>query len=144
MDRAADNHYPTVTVAKLLEMKAPAAKNAVLFLWATAPMMPQALEVMKAWGFDYKSQCVWAKNRIGTGYWFRNKHELLLVGTRGKKLPAPAAQPSIIEAPVRGHSVKPDAFAEMIVKMFPTSPRIEMFARKKRAGWDTWGNEIPG
>ena len=66
-----------------------AADDCVLFLWATSPMLPQALEVMKAWGFAYVSGAVWVKDRIGTGYWFRNRHELLLVGTRGN-VPAPA------------------------------------------------------
>ena len=61
----------------------------MLFLWATAPMLPQALEVMAAWGFKYKSHMVWVKDRTGTGYWFRNAHELLLVGTKGR-IPAPA------------------------------------------------------
>jgi hypothetical protein len=91
MDRAADNHYPT---SELEEIKARdvasiAADDCVLFLWATAPMLPQALAVMAAWGFAYKTHFVWAKDRIGTGYWNRNRHELLLVGTRGD-IPAPA------------------------------------------------------
>ena len=91
MDRAADNHYPTSDFAliKTREIASIAAADSVLFLWATAPMLLQALEVMRAWGFAYKTQAMWAKDRIGTGYWFRNKHELLLVGTRGD-VPAPA------------------------------------------------------
>jgi N6-adenosine-specific RNA methylase IME4 len=89
MDRAADNHYPTMTTEQICALEIPAADNCALFLWATAPMLPEALAVMVAWGFTYKSHCIWAKDRLGTGYWFRNQHELLLVGTRGN-IPAPA------------------------------------------------------
>jgi N6-adenosine-specific RNA methylase IME4 len=124
-------------------MKVPAARNAVLFMWATVPMLLEALAVMKAWGFDYKSHFVWRKNKAGTGYWNRNQHELLLVGTRGH-IPAPAPgdqYSSVIEAPRGPHSRKPDAFAEMIDELFPSSAGLELFARGPRLGWDTWGNE---
>jgi hypothetical protein len=93
MDRAAENHYPTSTLAeiKALPVASIAAPDCVLLLWATVPMLPQALDVMAAWGFDYKSNLAWAKDRIGTGYWFRNRHEHLLVGTRGS-VPAPGLE----------------------------------------------------
>jgi hypothetical protein len=85
MDRAADNHYPTSALEEIkgLAVASIAAPDCVLFLWATVPMLPQAHEVMAAWGFAYKSNFAWAKNRMGTGFWNRNKHELLLIGTRG-------------------------------------------------------------
>jgi N6-adenosine-specific RNA methylase IME4 len=110
-------------------------------------MMPQAFEVMAAWGFTYKSQFVWAKNRMGTGYWNRNKHELLLIGTRGH-IPAPAMgtqAASLIEAPVGRHSEKPAVFYEIIERHFPTLPKIELHARGAvaRPGWDVWGLEAP-
>jgi N6-adenosine-specific RNA methylase IME4 len=143
MDRAADNHYPTMGLDDLLVLPVPAASDAVLFLWATVPMLPEALDVMAAWGFTYKSQFVWVKDRIGTGYWTRNQHELLLVGTRGDiPAPAPGEQfSSVIAASVGEHSVKPPVFAEMIEEMFPNLPAIEMFARAPRLGWTVWGNE---
>jgi N6-adenosine-specific RNA methylase IME4 len=141
---AADNHYPTMTLDQIKALKLPAADSAVLFLWATGAMMPQALEVMAAWGFAYKSQIVWAKPRAGTGYWVRSKHELLLIGTRGDiPAPAPGDQPaSIIEAPLGRHSEKPEVFYEIIEKMFPTWRKLELFARRKRPGWEVWGNEV--
>jgi N6-adenosine-specific RNA methylase IME4 len=144
MDRSADNHFPTMTVERICEMKVPAADDAVLFLWATVPMLPEALDVMKAWGFTYRSHCVWKKDRVGMGFWFRNIHELLLVGTRGAiPAPAPGTQYlSVIEAAVRKHSEKPDVFAEMIKELFPSSPALEMFARNPRRGWEVWGNEV--
>jgi N6-adenosine-specific RNA methylase IME4 len=143
MDRAADNQYPTMNTAELCALEIPAAEDCALFLWATMPMLPQALTVMSAWGFQYKSGCVWVKDRLGTGYWFRNKHELLLVGTRGDiPAPAPGTQfASVIEAAVGAHSAKPNAFAEMIEEIFPTLPALEIFARSPRAGWTVWGNE---
>ena len=124
-----------------------AAADCVLFLWATAPMLPQAIEVLEAWSFTYKTCAVWGKDRIGTGYWFRNKHEILLVGTRGH-IPAPAMGTqwsSLILAPVGRHSEKPEAFSEMIESYFPTLPKVELHARGvvSRPGWDVWGLEAP-
>ena len=147
MDRSADNHYPTsgLDAIKDRNVGSLAADDCVLFLWATVPMLPQAIEVMAAWGFAYKSHMIWAKDRIGTGYWFRNQHELLLVGTRGK-VPAPAMGeqfPSVIEAPVGAHSAKPEKFYEVIEAYFPTLPKIELNARQAREGWVRWGYEAP-
>jgi N6-adenosine-specific RNA methylase IME4 len=144
MDRAADNHYPTMRVQEIARLQVPAADNCVLFLWATAPMLREALQLMDAWGFTYRSNCVWAKDKPGTGHWFRNRHEHLLVGVKGQiPAPAPGEQyESVIEAAVGRHSEKPQDFAEMIEKMFPSTPRVELFARATRSGWDVWGNEV--
>lgn len=91
MDRAADNHYPTACIDAIyrLDVASVCADDCALFLWATAPMLPQALHVMGAWDFNYRSHFAWAKDKIGTGYWNRNKHELLPVGVRGS-IPPPA------------------------------------------------------
>jgi N6-adenosine-specific RNA methylase IME4 len=144
MDRAADNHYECANVAEIKAMKVPAADDCVLFLWATAPLLPEALEVMKAWGFTYRSNQIWAKNRAGTGFWFRSQHEQLLVGTKGNiPAPAPGTQySSLIEAPLGEHSVKPEAFAEMIEDMFSDVPSVELFARRPRLGWTAIGDEL--
>lgn len=168
-DRAADNHYPTSTLEeiKALGVADIADDDCVLFLWATAPMLPEAIEVMAAWGFAYKSQVIWRKAEIGgaephnqgrldrghysaglvlgTGYWFRNAHEILLVGTRGN-LPAPAPGeqwPSVIDAAPLRHSEKPIRFHDLIEAYFPNLPKIELNARRARDGWDLWGNEAP-
>src|SRR5260370_40523796 len=126
MDRAADNHYPTMTVDQIEKLQVPAADDCVLFLWATAPMLLSALDVMETWGFEYRSHFIWNKNKIGTGYWARNAHELLLVGVRGDiPAPAPGEQyPSVITAMRTEHSTKPSCFREMIEEMFPNLPRI--------------------
>jgi len=157
MDRAADNHYPTSCTEVIASRDVPsiAADDCVLFLWATVPMLPHALTVMGAWGFDYCSHQIWRKLRqlagtstcvsaVGTGYWFRNCHEILLVGTRGK-IPAPAPgtqENSLIEALVHTHSEKPEFFPEMIERLFPTLPKVELNCRgAARPGWSAWGNE---
>lgn len=147
MDRSPDNHYPTMTLSEILALPRPAAEDCALFLWATAPMLLEALRVMECWGFAYRSNCIWAKKGfLGTGYWWRSAHEQLLLGVRGE-VPAPAMGtqfPSVIEAEPGAHSAKPECFRVMIEAMFPTLPRIEMFARSGRPGWETWGAEAPG
>jgi N6-adenosine-specific RNA methylase IME4 len=143
---SADNHYITSHVDKIKERDVPSisADNCVLFLWATVPMLPQALEVINAWGFKYVSNFVWVKNKPGTGYWNRNRHEHLLIGTRGKP-PAPSAGTqwdSVIESNVGKHSAKPEDALKMIESYFPTLPKIELNRRgPARKGWDAWGNE---
>jgi N6-adenosine-specific RNA methylase IME4 len=143
MDRAADNHYGTMTVEEIAALKVPAAKNCILYLWATAPMLDVAIDVLRAWGFTYCTHLVWAKDRIGTGYRVRSKHEVLLIGTRGEvPAPVPGSQPvSVIAAPVSRHSEKPAIFAERIEREFPNVPKLELFARRPRTGWDVWGDE---
>jgi len=143
----AANHYATspTEVIAARPVEDIAADDSVLFLWATVPMLPQALEVMTAWGFAYKSNFAWVKNRTGTGYWNLNQHELLLVGTRGNvPAPAPGTQwPSVILAPRGRHSEKPERAYELIEHHFPTLPKIELNARKRREGWDSWGYKAP-
>jgi len=145
MDRSAENHYPVMDLDSIKALKVPAADDCVLFLWATVPMLVQAIEVMVAWGFEYRSHVVWLKDRVGTGYWFRNRHELLLVGVRGT-IPAPLPgmqSESVITAPVGRHSEKPEVFHELIERWYPDVPKLEMFARTRRAGWSAWGAEAP-
>jgi N6-adenosine-specific RNA methylase IME4 len=146
MDRAAENHYPTMTVEELCEMTVPAAEDCALFLWATTPMLLEALDVMDAWGFEYHTHWVWVKPRPGTGYWNRSCHELLLLGTKGSvPAPAPGTQmDSVFQGEVGDHSVKPAAAAELVEEMFPSAACLEMFARGPRLGWDVWGAESGG
>jgi N6-adenosine-specific RNA methylase IME4 len=143
LDRDASNHYP-VQVLKTIEsidIARIVADDCALFLWATMPMLPQALDVMAAWGFVFKSGVSWVKDRPGTGYWFRNQCELLLLGTRGNPpCPAPGTQWSAIFANVREHSRKPNEAYATIESYFPNVPKIELFARgNARPGWTIWG-----
>jgi N6-adenosine-specific RNA methylase IME4 len=147
MDRHAGNHYPT-SDAKAIEAR-PVAKiaapDSVLFLWTTNQHLRIAIGVLEAWGFRYKSNYVWGKDKISTGRWNRSKHEILLVATLGKPpCPAPGTQwDSLIMAPKGEHSAKPECFLEMIEAYYPTMPKIELNRRgPARAGWDAWGLEV--
>jgi N6-adenosine-specific RNA methylase IME4 len=100
---------------------------------------------LRTWGFDYVTNMAWVKESIGLGYWFRNQHELLLLGRRGD-IPAPLAHtlpPSVIHAPRREHSRKPDEAYQLIERIYPDLPKIELFARDARPGWSAWGNQAP-
>jgi N6-adenosine-specific RNA methylase IME4 len=149
-DRAANQHYPTqeTDIIASRPVAAIAAPDSALFLWGTASMLPDALRVMAAWGFTYKTHFIWAKDRAGNargmGRWLSDEHELLLLGTRGS-VPAPTGDlqhRSVFHAPVGEHSEKPDVFLEMIERYFPTLPKIELNRRgPARPGWDAWGLE---
>ena len=140
-----EHHYPTMDIEVIKALEVPAADNAVLFLWGTAPLLPEALQVIDAWGFEYRTGGVWDKVNIGIGYWFRGRHEHLLVGVRGSFKP-PAQEHrvgSVFTEKRTRHSSKPDAVREWIEAAFPDPPhrRLEMFARESRDGWTCWGNE---
>ena len=143
---AAGVHYPCMSTDAIcaLPVKELATDAAALFLWTTAPHLPEALQVITAWGFEYKTHAVWVKDWIGVGFWVGNQHEILLVAARGDMpTPAPANRPSsVITAPRREHSRKPDEAYALIERMYPELPRIELFARQTRLGWAAWGNEV--
>lgn len=147
MDRAPDNHYSTSATEVIAARDVPSicADDSILFLWVPVPVLPAGLLVMEAWGFRYVSSRTWVKDKQSTGYWFRIRHELLLVGSRGKPIaPAMGTQfDSVIEAKTRGHSVKPDEVYEMIEALWPNTPKIELNARRARLGWTPWGDEAP-
>ena len=143
--RVAENHYPTMSHEELLELPVSeiAARDAVLFLWATPPKLAEAVELIDAWGFRLVTSAVWDKQVPGLGSWFRQQHELLLIATRGKvPAPAPADRPSsVIRAPRGKHSAKPAIVREYIERMFPDARRVELFARGAAKGWHSWGFE---
>jgi N6-adenosine-specific RNA methylase IME4/ParB-like chromosome segregation protein Spo0J len=147
IERAAGNHYPTMQLSEIcvLPVGSLATDAAVLFLWTTAPHLRESFDVLAAWGFVYKTNIVWAKDKIGLGYFVRNQHELLIVAARGD-MPSPLPSnrpPSIISAQRREHSRKPDEAYELIERMYPELPKIELFARSPREGWAAWGNQAP-
>jgi len=140
-----ENHYPTMTTPEIEALQIPVADDAVLFLWAVNALLPEALGVMAAWGFIYRTNYAWIKPSIGPGNWARQRHELVLVGTRGNiGTPAEADRPdSVIETPRRRHSQKPDELYERIERAYPHLSRCELFARGvPRPGWTAWGNEV--
>ena len=125
-------------------LRIPAADDCVLFMWTTSPKVAEAIELLGAWGFEYRTCAVWVKDRIGMGYYFRQQHELLFVATRGNvQLPDPDKRvSSVFNSPRGEHSEKPEAIHEAIEAMYPEYTKLEMFARGKREGWDVWGDEV--
>ncbi len=145
VSREIENHYPTMTLQQICGLSVPeiVTDDAILFLWATSPKLAEAMQVISAWGFDYRTCMVWDKERLGMGYYARQQHELLLIATKGS-LPAPAPEvrpPSVIRAPRGTHSSKPERFYEIIEGMYPGLPKLELFCRVPRSGWAVWGNQ---
>jgi N6-adenosine-specific RNA methylase IME4 len=145
MTRAAEVHYPTMTTEEICALAVAdlATPDAALFLWATSPHLEDALRVIEAWGFTYRTNAVWVKESPGLGYWVRNQHETLLIAARGNmRSPSEGTRPPS-SASRREHSRKPDETYQLIERMYPELPKIELFARGHREGWDRWGNEAP-
>ncbi len=142
--REIENQYPTMELDAIKELEPPAAPDSVVFMWATSPKLAESIEVLTAWGFNYRTCMVWVKDKIGMGYYARQRHELLLIAKRGDfPVPEPSTRPdSVIEAPRGEHSVKPKQVYDLLETMYPDASRIELFARNEREGWDSWGNEI--
>ncbi len=151
--RGASHKYPVLSQADLKRLRVQdlAADDACLFLWATAPMLPEALEVMKAWGFKYKTIAfVWSKlcrvshdrDFVGMGHYTRANAELVLLGVRGHPRRVSASVRQIVRCPVLRHSEKPAVVRERIVQLLGDVPRIELFARAKAENWEVWGNEV--
>ncbi len=157
-----ERHYQTMTMAELLALPVAdvAARNCVLCLWAIDPMLQEALDVGRAWGFTFKTVAFyWTKLRregstrhllheesahklfpMGTGYWTRPNPEQCLLFTRGKPERLSASERKLIVSPRREHSRKPDEAAERITNLV-AGPYLELFARQPRAGWTSWGDE---
>ena len=143
-NRKIENQYTTMDNNDIANMKVPAKDNCVLFMWATAPKLIEALDVMKAWGFTYKTHAVWDKQKIGMGYWFRGQHELLMVGVKGKFSPPDSTIriSSVIKEERSQHSKKPDSIADYIDLAYYNKSKIELFCREPRTGWYSYGNQI--
>ena len=151
---AASDHYPTMSCEELSEMqsavKGITADDCVLFLWATFPTIKDALALIDAWGFVYKTIAfAWVKeNRKskglfwGLGNWTRSNVEVCLLATKGKPKRINAGVHSVVMAPIGRHSEKPSEVRDKIVKLCGDVPRIELFARQESDGWDCWGNEV--
>ena len=142
LDQSAASHYDTMPTDDICNLVVPAAERSVLFLWATNAMLPDAMRVVEAWGFEYKTNLVWVKDRGPSIGWFvTSRHELLLLAVRGEKM-HPAIKPSsVIAGDVTIHSKKPASVYETIESMY-RGPYLEIFARNERPGWESWGNEI--
>lgn len=138
--------YPTMSLGEICALPIPAIceKDCVLFLWGTTPLADYPMEVMKRWGFRYKTKIYWHKTQnLGLGYWFRGQVEECLVGIKGNVKAFRLQKPNFIQSKVRDHSRKPEEFFQLIEPAIQNiNPKIELFARQQREGWDSWGNEI--
>lgn len=146
--RVIENHYPTMSLEDICKMRVEdiATEDAILFMWTTSPKVAESVQVIGCWGFKYQTCLVWVKPSIGPGYYARQRHELLLVATRGN-MPTPSEgsrHDSVVEAPRSKHSEKPEVFYEIIERMYPDLPKVELFCRSPRDGWVVWGNQSNG
>lgn len=147
-DKSAQAHYGTMTLDAIAALPVAdlARPDCVLWLWATAPMLPDQIEIARAWGFQFKTSGVWvkttrnAKIAFGTGYVLRNAHEPFLIATRGKPETTRSVR-SVVMGLVREHSRKPDAAYQAAEALMPKARRCSLFERTRRKGWDGWGNE---
>ena len=150
---ACEQHYSTMNVKEICELPIEkiSEKDCVLFMWATYPQLKEALQVIEAWGFKYKTiGFQWIKqNKSGNGYffglgrWTRGNTECCLIATKGKPKRKDNAISQLVFAPLGRHSAKPKIVREKIVDLIGEMPRIELFARQYADGWDCWGNEAP-
>ena len=145
--RAIEQNYETMSLEDICALPVGdiACNDAMLFLWVPPAILEQAFPVIAAWGFSYRSGMVWDKDKIGAGHWVRQQHEHLLICRRGEfPTPAPDQRPrSVLRVKRREHSRKPDEAYELIERMFPDLPKIELFARNARPSWACWGNQAP-
>lgn len=140
-----ERHYPTMTLEDILALPVSewVADDAHLWLWGVNRLMEDAYRVVRAWGFTPMSVLTWCKPGPGMGYYLRTNTEHCIFATRGRPMvPETKAPSSWFQWPRRRHSEKPPEFFQLVETVSP-APRLEMFARMSRPGWDVWGNEAP-
>jgi len=148
--RGAARNYPTLSVEQIKAFPLPSLEaDAILFLWRVSSMVEEAYAVARAWGFSPKSEIVWEKTtksgkpHFGMGRYVRASHETCILATRGRmshRLRSRSVR-SVFKAPVGRHSEKPDAFYALVEQLVD-GPFVELFARRERAGWSCFGNEV--
>lgn len=163
---AAERHYKTVgrgnleihrhhgagveNIAPIVPMAEWSHRESHLYLWVTSPKLPFGFALLGLWGFEYKTTLVWVKTarsgrviRNGPGWWFRNAAEYVLVGVRkGRSIPSHLREPTVFMASRGAHSEKPQAFYDIIDRVEPGKRKIDVFARTRRPGWWSWGDEL--
>ncbi len=144
--REIENQYPTMSLEEIcaLDISEMLLPDCTLFLWSPPPKLDEAMSVIRAWSFSFRTTAIWDKEMIGPGYYFRTQHELLLVATKGEPPPPPpsARVSSVIRSRRGEHSVKPAIVYEIIERMYPELPKLELFQRRSRVGWWGWGNQV--
>ena len=139
------NHYPLMSIDEICAMpiKNMVNENAVLFLWVTSPILEEAFQVVKAWGFKYKTSFIWDKIKHNMGHYSSVRHEILLLCIRGSyPLHNVKLYDSVLSLERTAHSQKPEHYYEMIEDIYCNAKKIELFSRAKRQNWDSYGNQI--
>jgi N6-adenosine-specific RNA methylase IME4 len=139
------NHYTLMTLQEICDMpiRNLTDKNAALFLWVTSPILEESFQVIKAWGFEYKTSFIWDKIKHNMGHYSSVRHEILLLCIKGS-YPKQSSnlRDSVLSLERSEHSKKPEYYYEMIEEMYPNSNKIELFSRNKRNGWESYGNQL--
>jgi len=133
--------YESMTIDALKSLKIPACEDSIIWLWTTNTFLHDAFHLLEAWGFTYRTTLTWAKNFVGLGDWLGGQTEHCLMATKGSYKVFRRSESTLLESPRTRHSEKPDKFYDMLSDLCPGS-RIDLFARKERPGWDTWGVEV--
>jgi N6-adenosine-specific RNA methylase IME4 len=156
MESGADAKYVTTDLSGLMQLPVPllTQKDALLFMWATVPLLPEGIALLSAWGFQYKTMVTWEKTGIlGMGHWLRGQTEHILIGVKGEVKPFRHQEKNIYRHPVCEHSAKPHFFRELVAKLaaksFGECDKLELFARSRQGmfsdyeyeGWDVFGNQ---
>jgi N6-adenosine-specific RNA methylase IME4 len=153
MNSSVTDHYQWASLQDIckIPIREISDKDCILFMWVTMPKLNEFMEVVKAWGFEYKSCAfVWVKMNkkstdtyfMGQGRWTRANPEICILATKGTPKRISAGVRQLVTSPIREHSQKPDEVKTRILQLVGDLPRIELFARHKTEGWDVWGNEV--
>jgi N6-adenosine-specific RNA methylase IME4 len=150
--RSAVQHYNCMSINDIydLPVNTICSNDCILFIWVIDPMLPEAMEVIKRWGFKYKTVAfTWVKENkksegyfTGLGYWTRANPEMCLLATKGKPKRLSKAVKQLIISKRQEHSKKPDEIRNRIIQLCGDLPKIELFARQRVKGWDCWGNQV--
>ncbi len=136
--RRAASPYPEMSLEELNKLELPAAENCILFLWTTHKFMRYSFDLIDTWGFREVAIITWVKDRIGLGEWLRSKSEFCIMCVKGKPIVNLTNQTTVINAPLREHSRKPDEFYKMVDELC-IGRKLDYFSREKRKGWDVFG-----
>lgn len=148
--RRVANPYPEMSIEEIrnqlhpesgASLSIPCADDCVLWLWTTHKFLPQSFEILNHWGFDYKITLTWVKDRMGIGQWLRSQSEFCLLSIRGNPGWNLTNQTTVLHAPLRQHSRKPEEFYDMLSELCPAQSRLDIFGRQSRPGWHILGNQ---
>ncbi len=132
---------PSMPIEELKGLELPAARDCVLWLWTINAFMPDACELIRAWGFTHKTILTWVKPRLGTGHWLRNVTEHCLLAVKGTPKVSLTNQSTVLKARAREHSRKPDEFYELVESLC-VGRKLDYFSREPRPGWQQYGNDL--